>query len=93
MPSLITLPPPASGRQSFSPSEAEIDEWVSLFKKVKAGDDWIVSDQTFNNRQAASRMGKVYETKISEKTGQEVTRRAYETDEEGVYRFALRLAA
>lgn len=93
MPSLVTLPPATSGRQSFQPAEAEIEEWIKLLKTVKAGDDWIVSDQTFNNRQAASRYGKMYEARIAEKTGAEVQRRAYETDVEDQYRFALRLAA
>lgn len=93
MPSLVTLPPAASGRQSFRPADEEINEWIKLLGTVKAGDDWIVCDQQFNNRQAASRYGKLYEEIISEKTKKDVQRRAYETDEEGVFRFALRLAA
>jgi hypothetical protein len=94
MPSLVTLPPASNGRQSFKPTEAEIKDWLDMLGKVKGGDDWIVSDQSFNNRQAASRYGKLYEDAIKEADPKaDVSRRAYETDEEGVFRFALRLAA
>lgn len=95
MPKLVTLPPQASGKQAFKPTADEIAEWVKLLGSVKKGDDWIVSDQEGNNRQAASRYGKLYETAILEAMpdGTTIQRRTYETENEGAFRFALRIAA
>lgn len=93
MPKIITLPPSSSGRQGFKPSDREIKDWIDVLGKAKENDDWVVSDQDFNNRQAASRYGKLYEDAITEQTKKEVKRRSYETDAEGVFRFALKYAA